>query len=678
MNKIFLLIVAALFGVAAIHMEALAGPADTLLIGQVPSNIGPIPSSGPRATTFITAPLDKSTYHFSGLDEEIASHLAAAATTPPPQTDPGFATDFMLKLGKANQSQNVKKAKEICDKAIQAGRFIDKLTGGNLESMPIVKKQKLGNTDIFIVFQSAKIYPTYAIIEVYVKIDLKRKDFTGQDAVLYFGAKNIYFSQDKGLIAGAVLLLSDYAIKVGETNNKAGILIKQAKQLGGQNTQENPLDDTYSGTYVLFDCDGFKQMGVGAHIFFSREWVIPTDVAGNPRPVMAKDSSNTPRVNGFVQFDVQDMDDWYVNLGVDHFVLSKWDKMSFFVGDAHLDFSSLKSPQGTPYPYVSNPLWEGLYIKSIGITLPKPFKRTNNSFAGANGINNGQAPPPRERVKVQAEHLLIEAAGVSGIFNISSQVPLLGGALVGGEWGMSMDSIGVKVLQSNMVGFGIRGELGVPILSKDGPLGYRLKWEDINGQDTYTMDVSFDARPKTYPIWNALNVTMTKKTISLMLENEEEFKATFKCDASLTIGNPSDYKGTKTGSLVEMPNGLYLTDLALSTHAPHITVGSVTLNAANSKVAGFPVTINNVGIQNGSNPNQTHLVFSLLVRLMDSNSNVAQATGSFRLKGKYERDANGARHWVYDDFSFDGASILINLPQFYCFGANVSQAFKNG
>ncbi len=253
MNKIFLLIVAALFGVAAIHMEALAGPADTLLIGQVPSNIGPIPSSGPRATTFITAPLDKSTYHFSGLDEEIASHLAAAATTPPPQTDPGFATDFMLKLGKANQSQNVKKAKEICDKAIQAGRFIDKLTGGNLESMPIVKKQKLGNTDIFIVFQSAKIYPTYAIIEVYVKIDLKRKDFTGQDAVLYFGAKNIYFSQDKGLIAGAVLLLSDYAIKVGETNNKAGILIKQAKQLGGQNTQENPLDDTYSGTYVLFD-----------------------------------------------------------------------------------------------------------------------------------------------------------------------------------------------------------------------------------------------------------------------------------------------------------------------------------------------------------------------------------------------------------------------------------------
>jgi hypothetical protein len=141
--------------------------------------------------------------NFNNLNKSIEAINDLTLNCAPP-SDPSFASQFMVGLGKAHISDEVKKAKEICDKAIEVGRFIDKLTDGDLVTMPIIKKQKFGATDIYLIFQSAKIYPSYAVIEVYVKIDFHKKDFNGQDAILYFGAKNIYFSQEKGLIQGSV------------------------------------------------------------------------------------------------------------------------------------------------------------------------------------------------------------------------------------------------------------------------------------------------------------------------------------------------------------------------------------------------------------------------------------------------------------------------------------------
>lgn len=592
--------------------------------------------------------------------------LNASYFTPasPPPSDPGFGSQFMVGLGKANLSHDVKKAQEICDKAIEAGRYIDKLTGGNLESMPIVKKQKFGETEIFIIFQSAKIYPQYAVIEVYVKIDFHKKDFNGQNSILYFGAKNIYFSQEKGLIQGSVGLLADYAVKLGDNSDKAGIYFKKMEAtLVEANNPTTELDDEYqyNGTYVNFDCDGFKEMGIGGAVFFSRDWLIPTNEFGEPRQANAKDMSSTPRVNAHFQIVAQDFNDIFVNLSIDHFVLASWDKMSFYLGNANLDLSSYRNPGGIPYDEINaiGNAWEGVYIEAITITLPKHFKRTNNSFVGG---NNSGGPPPRDRIKVSAKHLLIDDLGVMGEFSIVGQAPLIGGPIMDGEWGWSLDSIGFNIKRGMTLGdleFGFRGGLGVPILSKEGPMEYTCSLDF--GADKYNFTAATHM-VKKFPIWNAAQVEIVNPIINMSVEGDEFKPEVIFSSVQLKIGNPNDYATSQQGSPVQMP-GISVTNMKLRSVAPYITVGAITLNTGGSKVVGFPVTISNPTLISGTD-NELSLAFSLGINLMDEGSGVS-ATGDLAIRGVYTRDLNGRRKWDFERLDFGGASVTVSLPQFY-------------
>jgi len=569
---------------------------------------------------------------------------------PPLANDPSFASQFMVGLHKANVTHKVKKIDTLIDKALEIGNYIDKLTGGDLVTMPIIKKQTFGNTDIFIVFQSAKIYPTYAELEVYIKIDMKKKDFNGKDAILYFGAKNIKFSQEKGIIEGSVGLVADYAIKLGDTQDKAGLYLKA---MGGP--PEAP-----TGTYVNFDCDGFKEMGVGGAIFFSRDWLIPTDEFGVPRgPIQGRDLSGTPRVNAHFQFVAQDFNDFFINLSIDHFVLAKWDKMSFYLGNANLDLSSYRNPQGIPYPHVQQMgnLWEGVYIEGVAITLPKPFKRANSSFA--DGGSQGQ--PPRERIKISAEHLLIDELGVFGNFSIAGQAPLIGGPIMDGEWGWSLDSIGVKLAASDLVGFGFKGGLGVPILSKEGPLAYQGSYD--KSLDKYSFSVEQQTN-KSFPIWNAAAVNITSVGVTVNVVSDE-FRPEISFNGSLTIGNPNDYAGSQSGSTVKMP-GLTFQGLTLRTVNPYVSVQSLTINTGGASLAAFPITVQNPTLSTLAN-GDINLAFGLNLNLMDEGSGVS-ATGDLAIVGEFKRDLNGAKRLKFKRLDFNGATVTISLPQFYATG----------
>ena len=591
-------------------------------------------------------------FFFPKIDMEIEKNQAMGSVAPPPE-DPSFVSQFMVKLGKANLSKKVEKAKEICDKAIAIGTFIDKLTGGDLIAMPVVKKQTFGETDIYIVFQSAKIYPQYAEIEVYIKIDMKKKDFNGKNSVLYFGAKSIKFSQDKGIIQGVVGLIEDYAIKLGEDNDKAGLYIKKMEQIEGSGT-ESTDDDKYTGTYVLFDCDGFKEMGFGGAVFFSRAWIIPTDNFGVPRKADAsKDLSNTARVHAHFQMIAQDFNDIFINIDIDHFVMAKWDKMSFYLGEANLDLSSSRNPVGIPYNHVNTMgnTWEGVYIKSVGITLPKPFKRSSSSF----GSNSSQT----SRIKIGAEHLLIDEFGVFGDFHVSGQAPLIGGPIMDGKWGWSLDSIGIRIEADSITSFGFRGGLGVPILSKKGPLKYTCSWRLVDGKDQY----KFTARKKCkkhFPMWNAASVDITGIKLDIGYTGDE-FKPSVGFWGSLAIGNPKDYAKSQKGSMVKMPE-LIFKDLRFSTSAP-ITYESLEIKKGGGKVVSFPVMVSHPKLTNLAN-GDTKLSFDLIINLMKEGGGVS-ATGSFGLIGEEKKNGNGGLELVYKDFNFEGATVEVSLPQFY-------------
>lgn len=601
-----------------------------------------------------------STFAFSSLDEQLASmELAAMQAMPmPPESDPSFVSQFMVTLGQANLSKDVTKAKEICDKAIEAGRYIDKLTGGNLESMPITKKQTIGGKDIYIIFQSARIYPKYTELEVYIRIDFKRKDFNGQDAILYFGAKDIKFSNDKGIISGSVGLLADYAIKLAPNNEKAGLYLKKMEITPGQNGG----DPIYNGTFVNFDCDGFKEMGIGGAIFFSREWVIPTDAMGNPRAVNAsKDLSSTPRVNCHFQFTMQDWDDWLLEgFTIDHFILNKWRKVSVFVGNANIDFSTVRNSATMPAGF--DPTWEGVYIEKIDVTLPEPFKRKCQPYTATAGSPSGGSTC---RIKISAEHLMIGNDGVSGDFTVQGQAPIIGGPIMNGQWAWSLDEISLGLQDSDIDHFEFSGALAVPILSKQGPLAYNGSYVSDPSQEKYVFEVTANVQ-KSFPIWNAAVVNIEQASIIVSVVNGE-FRPAVTFDGNLAIGNPADFKQSQTGSPIKMP-GISFEQLKLQTITPYISVGGIGITGGEAKVAGFPVTVSNPLLStSGQNGELLSLAFTIGINLMDQGSGVS-ASGDLEIVGHLGSDQNGARYWEFDDFNFNGASVELSLPQFYAYG----------
>ncbi|MBP6235758.1 MAG: hypothetical protein KA536_06440 [Saprospiraceae bacterium] len=653
---------------------------DTIDTAIVNSPVLPVDGSKLYAEPSIGVTLQPNGYRFDDLDKQIEAQVQSLANSylsPPPgeNQDPTFESTLLVKLGKAKLSNKVKRAQGIIDEAINIGRYVDKLTGGDIESLPIIKKQKIGNTDIYIVFQSAKIYPDFAEIEVYIKIDMKRENFDGSPAILYFGAKDIRFSKEKGIISGSVGLLADYCIKLAETTDKVvtSVLWLKAMEKGAQTEGQSTAsraDDVYSytGTYINFDCDGFKEMGVGGRVFFSRNWIIPVDESGNIRSSNETDQDEIARVNGEFQFQIQDWNDMYFEVDIDHFTLTSWQKMSLHLSKATVDLSAHRTPS-MPYAFSADKTWEGVYIKQVSITLPQPFKSNCSSYASSGGSNTC-------RMKVTADHLAVgtvdeneDGHGVFGDFTISGQAPLIGGPIMAGEWGYSMDEIKIRFEANELKKFDFKGEMGVPILSKDGPLKYEAGWQEITNpggikEDKYSFEISDQlSNPKKYPIWNVAEIQMDNWAVKVDLVGND-FNASVGFWGSMKIGNVNDYVGNQLGSMVKIPK-LEFDNLRLQTYKPYIAVESIRLTEGGSFLSGIPVTIEEPSFT--SEEEGCRIGFGVRLNLMSEGSGI-DATGFFALDGEYKRDANYNRYWAYKAFVFEGAKVTVDLPQFYAHG----------
>lgn len=633
-----------------------------------------------------------SSYRFEELDDQLESLLSAGMTTSsmPPNSD-NLAAAILAK-SPGNLSAKAKRAKEIICKAKQVGNVVDQLTGGDLVKMPLIKTQQIGNIDVEFIFNEAKIHPTYAEISVYVRMVVPQKEIENSNAgaqcqddngqeidedagktVLYFGAERIFFSQEKGIIKGSLGLLSDYAIQLGDDENPKSAIwlnkMEKGKQIAGQDT-DSELDDEfeYSGCYINFDCDGFKEMGVGGRIFFSREWIIPTDDFGTPvTQVSDKDIGGTPRVRADIQLIAQDWNDLLVSVNLSSpFTLVEWNQMAFAIGNANLDLSSYRNPPNVPDNYAGiltdGEAWEGVYIETLSIALPKPFKRTTGSFSGSESTT--------ERIKISAKDMFVDQYGVSGIFSVSGQSPLIGGGVVDGEWGWSLDQVGIRLEFNQLIEFNFSGQLGVPILAKDSPILYSGDIRNIGSPDEYyhfTAGLDED-KPLKIPVWNAAQISLDGLALEAeVVDDEFEMTVSF-AETSLTVGNPADVASDPQGSSVELPK-VTITNLSLSTNPDQrFSYGEVHLEniGGGSKLMNFPITptLNNLST-NPDNPDQLIMDFSLILNLTSQDDNGISAEGSLSLIGKYEKDVNGAHHWEFERLKFNGVDVTLDLPQVY-------------
>ena len=609
-------------------------------------------------------------FHFDAIDDLLEEKAIGANSV----LETTMIEDDMADIEALKQeyvgNEKVQQAAGIFDALVEA-KLIEKLTGSELVELPIGLKKTIGNNTYTVAISRATLYPEYTKLEVYCKAELS------DGRVLFFGSDDIKFTAEGGIIGDATLgLFAKFPIF--KNPKKIAVVLNEFKR---------KQDGNHDGCYIVFDCDGFVEMRVDANLALTREWVLPCNenaqvIPGNARVEMA------------IGVTLTDWDDMVVDVTVPYFVLTKAPEVGFMVNMAVVDFSDLKNAPGFVLPppvslpppppsnnyasYMAAPanatmmmsdgvsdsnngpppsppepadpnLWRGVFFKDIEIVLPQVFK------------NDGG-----DRIRVGADNLYIESAGVTGKLYVLNALPYETGKI--GKWRFSVDSIKCELLYNQVTKFGFDGRIGVPIADSTKPFMYGANADIVH--DIYNVYVGIQDTTN-FPLFKASDVTFYPGSkISCTVENKT-FKASATLSGLMNIAiDQSDDPDDDGNTSLEIAS-IDFRKILVMNEAPYLglsnTGGSITLTMG-AVMNDSPLAITHAMLAKPS-PETIKFSLGMEINLMDEDDGGANTSSTIGIKGKLEEDANGIQKWVYDGISIDGLFIEIAIgDQFYIAG----------
>jgi len=343
-------------------------------------------------------------------------------------------------------------------------RFTKYLNTNELSSLPIGMQSNAGvdgNALVTIAVGKVDFKATYAEITVFARLHIPQENKT-----LEFGARGIRLSYKGGLIGDAKLsLLSDVEIPMGASK----VILKG----GDFRTNEPNL------TYLSIDCDGFRELSIVADVELP-DTFHPIDASGEPR---------TGKVIGHFKTVVSGWNDILAEVTLPSFGIKGLTDFGFDIRHAVIDLSDLRNSSNVIFPpsYSTGrhagsdgPLWRGIYINELYVSLPKQFKNRNRS----------------ERVGFEASNLLIDDNGVSGSFYGDNVLSLDQGSASG--WRFSVNSFRIDLETNRLIGAGFQGQIGLPG-SKQQAFDYKAL---ISANNEYLLQVA-TTEVIDFDIWKA-------------------------------------------------------------------------------------------------------------------------------------------------------------------------------
>lgn len=432
-----------------------------------------------------------------------------------------------------------------------------------------------------IIITQVKVNTQGAFVEAYLLLTIPNANNTK----IAFRGKNIRFSAEGGLAGeGRLELVGDYNIPLGDKT--------MAWLLGKGNT------------FVEFDCNGFKGMGVEAEIQFSRDLIIPEKPNGD----METDLNERVKTKFAVQG--QSWTDLMVGITLPPFQVNGLKGFGFSVTEAYLDWSDLANPPQLAFPtgYTSpflqagNPnLWQGIYIKRLDIRLPKSLKQESDSA---------------KRTVIGVESMLLDDQGFTGIAFVEGQIIGLGDME---GWRYTLNKVALGFVANQVTGFELAGTLSVPLIKqRDGsPTSFVYKaHRGVNGDYLFAVQVANSLR---MPLLIA-DLNLTAGSSVTVREKNDRFYPTLLLNGSLEI------KGTESGPKAEL-FGIHFEGMRISTEHPKFDITALGFGreGQQQKVSKFPVSI--TGIMVRKEENRFGIGFDLNVNIAGS-AEAAEISGS--------------------------------------------------
>lgn len=397
-------------------------------------------------------------------------------------------------------------------------------------------------------------------------------------------------------------------------------------------------------TFVEFDCDGFKQMGLSADLLFRSDLLVP--VGGG----------RENRVTAHLETVVKDANDIMASISMSPFAVKGLDGFTFTVKEASIDQSDYNNFAGFKFPrnynnmlYASQPtLWRGVFLKRVDVTLP--------------GYLSGSSKEP---ITVSAENLLFDDSGISGLFSATSVLPLEKGEIPGG-FAISIGKVAMELAQNELVSGSLSGSIRLPISSKD-TLGYTAK-ADASGKFAFT------ATPTSaleFDVWKA-KAKIDPSSLITIDSDENGIVVKTLLNGNLSIAAP-----VAEGSSKKLEMTVPFEELYLSNRAPYFEVKAFGINNLDAKqsLAGFSYSINSIGFScKGINAS---LAIGVDVAVGGTGSNAFSAGGKLELRAVRENSG-----WKYKSLEIDKFTLATEFSGFKLSGSlalfNDSRQYGDG
>ncbi|MBL0739905.1 hypothetical protein [Chryseolinea lacunae] len=386
----------------------------------------------------------------------------------------------------------------------------------------------------------------------------------------------------------------------------------------------NPLD---SGTYVVFDKDGFKKLRIQA------EYAFPTSM-------LVKKVDKVSQVKATLTASAVSWSNWMAKVNIDPFYLSGNEDFGFsIVGSGTYDHSSTSNPVGMPViaakTNINTPDWNGFYLPTLSVELPAVIKKI------------GGGPPLTAAVK----NLIIDNQGLSGSVNAVNVLAIGDGDL--GGWYYSVDNIGVDFLNNSFVQGGMNGKVILPISgsSTTNPKS-QLDYTSTLSKPAGSLEFQFVVKPKNdldVPLWYSKFNLLNTSSILVTAGGGKDFFASATLNGSLDIIADLSPLSKINFRAIEFEK------LKIQTVVPYVGVEKFVAGFASpdKSLAGFPIGLQDVhGVFAGT---QAGIGFTMKVRLCDIAS-IPEADFAFDILGKVGVTA-GRPDWKYEKVAFKAISL---------------------
>ncbi len=479
--------------------------------------------------------------------------------------------------------------------------------------------------------------PEYAYATIYFVLDLSFD--SPENKKLTFIGKDIRFSRKGGFTGNATLQLAE-SIDVN---------------FGEDATVTFLAEEAYP-TYVVFDCNGFKEISLSANIGFSSDFAYPVD-------------QNNERLEGQkletkFNLTIEKWEDWIAQIEIQKFQLVKLPDFTFDFGVIAYDHSDLKNPSKLgAFPdsydiqrmYEGNPvLWRGLYIEQAGVTMPRMFYKKEN---------------PRAQMAINGYNMFFDKQGFTGKVEVVDLIKKGEGEM--NTWDYSVDTLYAEFSQGTLVEAGLNGSVVLPISSENAALGYAasISYNPVQKAAEYNFTANLESKID-FNVFKVADVELYDGSRLDVQVINKKFKPTAVLNG--TFGLTPDLGGKASSFLIEYNR------LKLATEKPYVSFeqggGAALVKNEKSTMKGFPVELTRLGvISDEKDEDRIGLDIGVKLNLMKATEGTGMtAEAGLIVWGK--RD-NTVLRYKYDDLYLTDMAIEYRTTALYIYGR--AQFYRN-